>query len=740
LLIFNKITLSKPRLQKTWAVGILILITSLINAASIRELPDWQKFLYKTYAFVFVDSKTAVERLDSLLADAKKTNNKERIAHTEEIIGLVELFQNDTKGAQELFRRSEAFLKEKNDLVSLGDYESRKAIIVMNKLKFRDSEKMFLKALWYFERAKEPEFQVGVFYKMGMMLNFDNRPGDAVTMYTKGLKIAEALNNKQLILQGNLNVGASMMSLSVDDKVGRYLLKAKDIAAELKDSTMLANTAYYLSSFYEERKETAEAMKYTRLAITVFRNRKDHPFYGTLSVLMANYLVETTKLDSALFFANLGLEKNITDQNKTGILEARTVRAKIFRKKKDLYAAKREYQQCIPLIQELGYNSAAARVYKGYSEVEYALGNLGKAYEDLNTFIAIHDSIYKQESQKEIAKVEALFQNERKEMQIQNLNALRDAELIARNNETRLHNRQQIAMALGLLIALVFSFFVWKSYKRKKKDNLIIKLQRDEMEMQKELVEEKNREITDSITYAKRLQDAILPPVEEIRTIFKEAFIFFQPKEIVAGDFYWMERHKDHIFFAVCDCTGHGVPGAMVSLVGHNSLNRCVKEFGLTEAGPILDKLSALVEETFSHSDNDVKDGMDISLCVYDTKNKTLQWSGANNPIWLLRDGTFREIKGDKQPIGKFYNKKPFSSHSIALNGDDRLYLFSDGYADQFGGLKGKKFKYAQLRELLLSIHKQSMDEQLKNLKDVFQKWKGKLDQVDDVCVIGIKI
>lgn len=739
LKLSNIHSLNSKVLQRGFIL-VTFLFATLSSVAAKRELPDWQKFLYKTYSFVFVDSKTAVARLDSLLTDAKKRKDTERIAHCEEIIGLVNLFQNDSRNADLLFKRSEAYLKEKKDFISLGDYESRKAIIVMNKLKFRDSEKLFLKSLWYFERANAPEYQVGVFYKMGLMLNFDNRPGDAANMYTKGLKIAESLNDKYLMMQGNLDLGASMMSLGVDDKVGRYLLKAKDMALELKDTAMLTNTAFYLSSFYEERKERDEALKYARMAISFFKNKQQHPFYGTLSALMANYLVETTKLDSAFYFANVALEKNVKDQNKTGILEARAVRAKVFRKKKDLFAAKREYQECIPLIQELGYNATAARVYKGYSEVEFALGNVGDAYADLITFIAINDSIFKQESQKEIAKVEALFQNERKEIQIKNLNALRDAESIARANETQLHNRQKIAMAFGLLIALVFSFFIWKSNKRKQKDNLIIKLQRDEMEMQKELVEEKNREIMDSITYAKRLQDAILPPVEQIRSIFKQAFILFQPKEIVAGDFYWMDEHNGKIFFAVCDCTGHGVPGAMVSVVGHNALNRCIREFNLTEPGPILDKLSTLVEETFSHSDNDVKDGMDISLCVYDPKSKTLKWSGANNPIWLVRDGEFQEIKGDKQPIGKFHIRKPFSSHVLEIKGNDCLYLFSDGYADQFGGEKGKKFKYAQLRELLLSIHKQNMDEQLINLKGVFQKWRGKLDQVDDVCVIGIKI
>ncbi len=730
-------------IKKIVFIFLFISIFTLNAAPYKRNLPDWQKLLYKTYSFVFVDSHAAKLRLDSLYEDSKKLNKIDRIAHCEEILGLINLFQNDVAEAQKLFNTSEFYFKSKNDFISLGDYESRKAIIIMNKLKFKESEKLFMRSLWYFERSKVVEYQIGTYYKMGKMMLFDNRQGDAVTMYTKGLKLAESIGDKYLIMEGNLDLGSVMMNISLDAKTGNYLLKAREIAIETKDTGMLTTSAFYLSGYYQERNENDEALKYARQAISFFKNKKGNPFYGTLSGLMANFLSETPKLDSALYFVNIAIKKHSDDQNKTGILDGRSVRAKILYKMNNFAAAKKEFELCLPLIHELGFSAAASRVYKGYADLEYKQGNLNKAYEYLSKFVAINDAIFKQESQKEIAKVEASFQNEKKELQIESLNrdkALKDVQLSANSKEIELQNRQKIGMAFGLLIALVFSFFMWKSYKQKQKDNLVIKSQRDQMEQQKILVEEKNQEIMDSISYAKRLQDAILPPTDQIKSIFKEAFILYQPKEIVAGDFYWKDEHNGKIFFAVCDCTGHGVPGAMVSLVGHNALNRCVREFDLTEPGLILDKLSELVEETFSHSDNDVKDGMDISLCVYDKKKKTLKWSGANNPIWLIQNGEFKEIKGDKQPIGKYDHKKPFSTHEININADDRLYLFSDGYADQFGGERGKKFKTAQLKKLILSIQSQNMENQLSKLNTTFENWKGKLDQVDDVCVIGIRI
>lgn len=251
---------------------------------------------------------------------------------------------------------------------------------------------------------------------------------------------------------------------------------------------------------------------------------------------------------------------------------------------------------------------------------------------------------------------------------------------------------------------------------------------------------DKNKEITDSITYAKRIQDAILPPIEYMKEKFPLSFVLYKPKDIVAGDFYWMEEINDTVLIAAADCTGHGVPGAMVSVVCSNALNRAVKEFNLEETGKILDKVTDLVLETFVKSTADVKDGMDISLLSVNTKTKMVQWSGANNPLWYFEKGELREITADKQPIGKSDQRKPFTTHLINYDPGASFYLFTDGYADQFGGPKGKKFKYKQLQDNLAAVLGKEMKVQQDELDITFKKWKGKLEQVDDVCIIGLKI
>ncbi len=254
-------------------------------------------------------------------------------------------------------------------------------------------------------------------------------------------------------------------------------------------------------------------------------------------------------------------------------------------------------------------------------------------------------------------------------------------------------------------------------------------------------------EITESFRYAKRIQTAILPPDGLIKQAFKDSFVLFMPKDIVSGDFYWMNTIEDKVLIAAVDCTGHGVPGAMVSMLGYNALNRTVHAYGLTKPSDVLNKLTVLVEETFAQKNiqaelngDEVKDGMDMSFACVDLKNKKMQWAGANNPLWICREGQMMEVTADKQPIGKFDHRQPFTNHEIDLKTGDSVYLFTDGFADQFGGPHGKKFKYRQLKDLLVENSGRSAEEQKEILTEKFESWKGKMEQVDDVLLIGIKV
>ena len=261
---------------------------------------------------------------------------------------------------------------------------------------------------------------------------------------------------------------------------------------------------------------------------------------------------------------------------------------------------------------------------------------------------------------------------------------------------------------------------------------------------QREELEDKHRDIMDSIKYAKRIQEAILPPRNLVRKLLPNSFILYKPKDIVSGDFYWMEEKDGKTLFAAVDCTGHGVPGAFMSIVGFNILKYVVNNNGITEPAKILDALNIGVNETLhqSYKGSTSKDGMDITLCAIDYKKKELQYAGAFNPLFIIREGKLIEIKADKFPIGYYVGEdaKPYTNHVIPLQSGDCVYIFSDGYADQFGGPRGKKFMVNQFRRTLMELHQLSVDEQKSTLDSIIEKWRGEQEQVDDILVIGFKV
>ena len=285
----------------------------------------------------------------------------------------------------------------------------------------------------------------------------------------------------------------------------------------------------------------------------------------------------------------------------------------------------------------------------------------------------------------------------------------------------------------------------------------------EEVVQQSMELELKNKDIIDSITYAKRIQDAILPTGEMFTDQLTQTFILFKPKDIVSGDFYWLANKDNKSLFAAVDCTGHGVPGAFMSIVGYNLLDKIVGEYGTTEPHKILNELNKGVSDALRQEidSNAIKDGMDISLCTFDKKSSVLEYSGAYNPLYIISDKKLEvltgdevepnlkdenglmlyEIKANRFPIGSYSEaENEFSKHAFKLNKGDTVYLFSDGYADQFGGIKGKKFRYKQFKQLLLSINNKNMEEQHKILNDSFVEWMGDLEQIDDVIVIGSRL
>jgi serine phosphatase RsbU (regulator of sigma subunit) len=270
----------------------------------------------------------------------------------------------------------------------------------------------------------------------------------------------------------------------------------------------------------------------------------------------------------------------------------------------------------------------------------------------------------------------------------------------------------------------------------------IFRLRHVELKQAFDIIEEKNKDITDSINYASRIQRALLPEQKEIKGLNNRCFIFYLPKDIVSGDFYWFTKTDGKLVVAVGDCTGHGVPGALMSMLGLSFLEEIVNKREILDSSTILSELRKEIERALHQSGGDgTKDGMDISLCIVDEKTKTLQYSGAYNDLYLIRNDELIEYRADHMPIGVYErSNEDFTRHDIATLPGDIIYMYSDGFADQFGGPNGKKYKYVTLKTFLLKIHDLPVSKQEKELEREFENWKGTNSQVDDVLVLGLKL
>jgi serine phosphatase RsbU (regulator of sigma subunit) len=350
----------------------------------------------------------------------------------------------------------------------------------------------------------------------------------------------------------------------------------------------------------------------------------------------------------------------------------------------------------------------------------------------------------------------------------------RELSLKKRESELKSHEiaeqkRHITIMIIAIVMGIVAIFFIYRSYTISRKTNVkltdlnkSLKQHKDEIFLQKTIVEEKKKEITDSIYYAQRIQKSLLPSIKSFDDILKDNFILFKPKDIVSGDFYWFQKiGQDKVLFTVVDCTGHGVPGALMSVIGINQLNKIVHENKIIQPNTILQELDFATRATLRQANNEdnANDGMEMSICLLDTTSKTLHYSGAFNPLWIVSSQSnttlekyktpalpntntaLYEIPADKKSIAGMYKfHHQFTLHTVQLQKGDCIYLFSDGFADQFGGKDGKKFKKQQLKEKLVSVHTKNMLQQQDELNTVFESWKGNFEQIDDVCLMGIKI
>lgn len=554
----------------------------------------------------------------------------------------------------------------------------------------------------------------------------------AINELNKAIKLYQWLgeNRKLSICLSNL---AYIHSVSGDKRSAKSINhKALDIAYQTKDSTYICSMLISLGDLYKQIGNNDSAMTLFNKALLTAINNDDEDNESSCYATIAELLKSKGDYQNAIEYQKKLLKINTRNKDTIAIGASLSnignYLGKMGKFKEALPYALKGYQYQSQYGTEYGNignvrwaSNTLYQIYKG-------LGQMDKALEMYETSIRFKDSLDSQENRKAVISYQIKSEYEKKSL-ADSLRSDNEKNKILMESKAEIERRenQKIALFIGLALVIIFSAIVFNRFQLTKK--------------QKQVIEHHQKEITDSINYAKRLQEAILPNDYLFKNLLSDSFVLYKPKDIVAGDFYWLESVGNLTFVAAADCTGHGVPGAMVSMVCSNALTRVVLEYGVTEPGEILDEVRKIVIATFEKSGMNIKDGMDISLCVFNrVKYNEVKWAGANNPLWIVDSGNITEIKADKQPIGKCDNPKPFTTHTLNLKGGSSVYLFTDGYADQFGGEKGKKFMYKRMKEIILEHSGELMLSQKMHLDVAFDNWVGGLEQVDDVCVIGIRI
>ncbi len=623
------------------------------------------------------------------------------------------------------------------DLTLLGKNDS--AIKVYQKALFLINE--------YEKRSEVPikllELKASLLSNMGSAYSATSNYPLALDYYFKALNINEKTNRTYNNAVNNLNIGVIYKYQKDFNKAKFYYLRSLNLFRKINNSYGITAVYINLGSLFLDKKLYSEAIMCLEKALEQAR-KNNYKIYESKALYNLAYIKMNLKRykESEKYFLD-AIAINTSNNFYESLSESYGGLGRLYIDLNKLDLSLKYLKLSEKINKETGNIYNLKDDYADISELYYRKQDYKQALYYYKLCITYRDSILNQENQKASIEKEMQYNFDKEK-------ALKEAEhkkQLAVEQEAK--QRQKViswAIGIGLMLVAVFLLIVFNRLQitRKQKNiieeqKLVVEEQKQVVEEQKKLVEEKNKEIIDSITYAKRIQNAILPSPQKWKQALPDSFVLYLPKDIVAGDFYFMEQSGNYTFVAAADCTGHGVPGAMVSVVCSNALTRAILEEKITQTNLILNRVREIVIEKLTGQDA-IRDGMDICLIRIEKGNNTIQYSGANRPLWYVENNTLIETKGDKQPIGKYEEAKPFTLHNIPLSNNSTLYLSTDGYADQFGGERGKKISVKALKEKLLQVAHKNIQEQYNELLGFYTNWKGTVEQIDDVTVLGIRI
>ncbi|MES2397083.1 MAG: tetratricopeptide repeat protein [Bacteroidota bacterium] len=590
--------------------------------------------------------------------------------------------------------------------------------------------------------AQQLNFKKGIakcYNNIGIVYSIKGNYPQAIDNFLKALKINEALKNKNGIAVLLGNIGNIYKTQDDYPKALYYYFKALKMTEELGDKASMANNLANLGVVSKSQGDYPKALNYYFKSLKI--NEELGNKNGIADILVNLGIVYDYKgeREEALNYYFKALKMNEELGNKRGLAAALSNIGSLYSETGKFKEAEQYLKKAITIGNDIGALDYLRKSEEKLSELYDTTGRHKEALIHYKSAIALKDTIYSQENKKELVRKEMNYEFDKKEAATKAENDKQKAIAEEKNRKQKIITWSVVG---GLLLVVLFSGFIFRSLRITRKQKQIIEIKNSETELQKKIIEEKNKDITDSIRYAKRIQEALMGEKVHVSAHLPEHFILFMPKDIVSGDFHWGAEKNEYWYFSAVDCTGHGVPGAVMSMLGISFLNDIVFSEGFLNPAEILNRLrDRVVKELRQTAEaGGSKDGMDISLCRLNLKTNELQWAGAYNPLNIVRNGQLEELKGDKQPIGYHPENRPFTNYEIQLKKGDSIYLYSDGYADQFGGPKGKKFKYKQLEDLLIANNHLPLKDQKEILKNRFTEWKGSLEQVDDVCVFGVRL
>jgi tetratricopeptide (TPR) repeat protein len=555
---------------------------------------------------------------------------------------------------------------------------------------------------------------------------------EALNCYLKSLKLREELNDKMGISMSYNNIGNIFNSQNKLDAALMYYKKAVKIQQELGNKQASSNTYTNIGNVYWDQHNYREAFVYHYKALQIQEASNDKKGIAISYNSIGTDYLHMNKPDQALTYQlkSFALCKEIG--YKRGLINASGGIGNLYEEQKKYTEALIYYNQMLAIAKELDTKEGIRDAYENFASVYKKLKSFDKALEYTQLLYEVKDSILNKENFKQVTELNTRYETEKKEKEI--LLLTKDQQLSSKILKEQQLVRWGLIGGIGLLFISVFS--IYRRYHFKQKANLLL-------EKQKEEIQKQNVLITDSIDYAKNIQDVVLPPHRAIQDLFPDYFIFYQPKSIVSGDFYWVHKTNGQLICAVADCTGHGVPGAFMSLLGYNMLENVATGHSRLQPAFLLNALNEEVVTRLSQPQEreTVKHGMDIALITIDENSHLLNYAGAHNSIYIVRNGELTELKANKQSIGFVDKAHPttFDNHTFELHKGDLIYLFTDGFPDQIGGPRRKKYYYQPFRDLLTSISKLPMEEQKKKLQEAHQQWMGNYDQTDDLLIMGIR-